>query len=192
MSWLGYDHKGEGVVTYTHNWHNFKTRPDLSTNCRDIESHQQEITSQKTHTTIVSILYRPPNGDFQNFENFLANSKNCNKNVYIPDFNLNLLDHSLSKIVQHCLSLICQNSFIPAINKPTRVTRKTSTIIDHIFSNLSVNTNFKKIFKTDISGHFPSCLLQQTSTLKEENKATYITKTVINNNAIKIFKQKLY
>ena len=78
------------------------------------------------------------------------------------------------------------------MNKPTRVTRKISTIIDHIFTNSFVNTNFKTvIFKTDISDHFPICFLQPISTPREENKATYITKTVIN-NVIDMFKQELY
>ena len=47
------------------------------------------------------------------------------------------------------------------------------------------NTDFKTIiFKIDISDHFRTCFLQPTSISKEENKATYITKRVINNNAI--------
>ena len=68
------------------------------------------------------------------------------------------------------------------MNKPIRVTRNTSTIIDHILRNCFVNTNFKTfIFKLDISNHFPVCFLQSTSRPREENKATYITKRVINN-----------
>ena len=42
------------------------------------------------------------------------------------------------------------------INKPTRVTRKTATAIDHIITNCFVGINFKTaIFKRDISDHFP-------------------------------------
>ena len=68
------------------------------------------------------------------------------------------------------------------MNKPIRVTRKTSTIIDHILRNWFVNTNFKTfIFKLDISDHFPVCFPQSTSRPREENKATYITKRGINN-----------
>ena len=42
--------KVEGVSTYIHNPHNFKNRPELSTNCRDIESLALEITYQKNVT----------------------------------------------------------------------------------------------------------------------------------------------
>ena len=121
------------------------------------------------------------------------NAKNSNKNVYIVgDFNLNLLDQSLNKKVRNYLSLIYQNSFLPTVNKPTRVTRKTSTIIDHILTNLFVNTNFKTfIFKIDISDHFCICFLQPTSRPIRENEVTYIIKMVINNNAIELFTQGL-
>ena len=57
-------------------------------------------------------------------------------------------------------NLVYQNNLIPTINKPTRVTMKTATAIDHILTNSFVDTDFKSaIFKTDISDHFPVCLL---------------------------------
>ena len=122
------------------------------------------------------------------------NTKNSNKNIYFAkDFNLNLLDHSLNKKLQNYLNLIYQNSFIPTVNKLTRVTRKTSTTIDHVLTNFLVNTNFKTlIFKIDISNHLPICFLQPTSRPREKNEVTYITKSVINKNAIKLFKQRLF
>ena len=186
------------MSVYNHNSLNVKTRHELFTNCGDIESLALEIISEKTRNTVVSVLYRPSNGHFEHFENYLTkfflNTKNSNKNAYIAvDFNLNLLDHSLNNKVRNYLNLIYKNSFIPTENKPTRVTRKTSTIIDHILTNLFVNTNFKTfIFKIDISDHFPICFLQLTSRPREENEVTYITKRVINNNAIELFKQELY
>ena len=186
------------MSVYIHNSLNVKTRHDLFTNCGDIESLTLEIISEKTRNTVVSVLYRPSNGHFKHFENFLTkfflNTKNSNKNTYIAgDFNLNLLDHSLSNKVRNYLNLIYKNSFIPTVNKPTRVTRKTSTIIDHILTNLLVNTNFKTfIFKIGISDHFPICFLQLTSRSREQNEVTYITKGVINNNAFELFKQELY
>ena len=67
-----------------------------------------------------------------------------------------------------------------------------STIICHIITDLFVNTNSKTfIFKIDISDH-SICFLQPTSRQKKNNKATYITKGVINNSRIEIFKQDLY
>ena len=157
------------------------------------------MINEKTCNTV---LHRPPNVHFGHFENFLIfflNTNNFNKNFYIEgDFNINLLDNNLNKKVQHYLNLIyhiyyIHFYYIPIISKPTRVTRKASTITNHILTNLFVNTNFKTfILKIDISDHFPIFFLQPTSRPREENKATYNTKTVINNNAIEMFKQELY
>ena len=67
------DLKGWVVSVYIHNSLNVKTRPGLSTNCRDIESLTLEIIYEKTHNAIASVSYRPPNGNFEHFENFLTN-----------------------------------------------------------------------------------------------------------------------
>ena len=58
---------------------------------------------------------------------------------------------------------------IPTINKPTRVTSRTATAIDHIITNCFINVNFKiAIFKIDITDHFPVCItiLRQRNLLK--------------------------
>ena len=56
------DRKDAGVSLYIHNSLNFKTRPDLSTNCGNIESLTLEIITEKTQITLVSVLYRSLNG----------------------------------------------------------------------------------------------------------------------------------
>ena len=66
------DRKGGDVSVYIHNSLNFKTKPDLSSNCGDIESLALEIISEKTRNTIVSVLYRPSNNHLEYFENFLT------------------------------------------------------------------------------------------------------------------------
>ena len=126
------------------------------------------------------------------FKKFLETQINLTKMFILMEVSI-LTYNSLNKNVQYYLNLICQNSFIPIISKPTKVTRKPATIINHNLINLFVNTNFKTfILKIDISDHFPIFLLQPTSRPREENKATYNTKTVINNTAIDMFKQELY
>ena len=82
--------------------------------------------------------------------------------IVAGDFSLNLLDHNKNGKVHNFLSLIYQNGMIPTINKPTRVTRKAPTAIDHILTSSFVDTVFKTvIFKSDISDHFPTYFLSQ-------------------------------
>ena len=46
------------------------------------------------------------------------------------------------------------NSYIPLINRPTRVTRDTCTLIDNIFTNnYSISSNCG-ILKADITDHY--------------------------------------
>ena len=61
------------MFIYVHNSLKVKIRSVLSTNCGDIESLTLEILPEKTGNTIVSVLYRPPNGHFEHFENLLTN-----------------------------------------------------------------------------------------------------------------------
>ena len=190
--------KGGGVSIYIHNSLNFISRPDLSINCDDIESLTLEIISDNTRNTLMNVLYRPPKEKFETFESFLTNFlvkiKNSNKNIHIAGgFNLNLLDHGNNKKVQTYLNLIYQSGLIPTINKPTRVTRKTATIIDHILANSFLDTNFQTmIFKADISDHFSICFLLQSTMPKIENKVTYITRRITKQDAIEKFNQDLY
>ena len=107
---------------------------------------------------------------------------------------MNLIDHNTNRKAHNFLSLIYQNGMIPAINKPTRVTRKTATTIDHILTNFFVDTVFKTvIFTSDISDHFPTWFLSQNSLAKQNNKENmFIYKRTYNTQSIELFKQKLH
>ena len=51
---------------------------------------------------------------------------------------------------------------IPTTNKPTRITNKTKTAIDHILTSSHTETIFKTaIFKCDVSDYFSICLIIQ-------------------------------
>ena len=45
----------------------------------------------------------------------------------------------------------------PTINKPTRVTKHTTTVIDNIVTKYILNSDFKSVIvKTNLSDHFPT------------------------------------
>ena len=138
-----------------------------------------ELLHDKKKNTLFNVLYRPPNGRIQTFENFLRHlfheTNNSNKHFHIAgDFNLNLLDHNENKKVQTFLNIIHQNSMLPTTNKPTRVTRKSATAIDHIITNNYIESSFETaIIKSDILNHFPICILFPSATSTAENKILY-------------------
>ena len=82
---------------------------------------------------------------------------------------------------------------IPTINKPTRVTKKTATAIDHIITNSFVENTFKTaIIKTDVSDHFPICIFFPSTNLFTKNDVIYQYKRTINDEKIEAFLQNLY
>ena len=111
--------------------------------------------------SIIGVLYRPPNTDTSIFNqqllNILSSLKTENKIVYLMgDFNINLLNidkHLPSSIF---LENLFSYNFYPLINKPTRVSKNSATLIDNIFCNdIQIVEFMNGIFYTDISDHFP-------------------------------------
>ena len=64
------DHRGGGVSIYIHNSLKFKERFNIS--IKDIESLMLEILSDKIHSVLVNVLYKPPAGQHEQLENFLT------------------------------------------------------------------------------------------------------------------------
>ena len=74
----------------------------------------------------------------------------------MDDYNLDLLKYDENKNVCDFLDLSFSYGFIPLINRPTRITNHTATIIDHIYTN-NYNVDSKLlqgILITDVSDHF--------------------------------------
>ena len=67
-----------------------------------------------------------------------------------------MLEFEQNKKVQNFVYVVFQFGLVPTINKPTRMTNKTISAVDHIITNSIYSNNFKTgIMKTDISDHFP-------------------------------------
>ena len=110
----------------------------------------------------IGIIYRTPDADVRNFCDYLINIleklKPQNQPCYLMGYyNIDLMKHTSHNPTSEFLDLMFSNSFIPLINKPTRVTSKTATIIDNIFTNEYKNENkyMTGILTTDISDHYP-------------------------------------
>ena len=77
-----------------------------------------------------------------------------NKSCFITgDFNINLLNY-VHPSSQAFLDLIYSYSFLPLINKPTRITNTSATLIDNLFTNVLPSPKCG-IILTDISDHLP-------------------------------------
>ena len=145
---------------------------------------------------IVNVTYRQPAGNIKvfqdSFKKILAPRTNNNKPFYITgDFNLNLLDYKTNTKVKSYLNMIFARSFIPLINRPTRIFRNNATIIDHILTNTFMTDKYLTgIVNTDISDHFPVFLVTDTDVNKTE-RSGFVFKRQINDDNLRKFNEKL-
>ena len=113
------------------------------------------------------------------------------KKLYIcGDFNIDLLKHSVHGKTQQFIDNLYALGFSPLIDKPTRITLNTSTLIDNVFTNETESIIKSGLAISDISDHLP--VFSTTKYIKRERNITEV-KFVRNknNDAITALKSEL-
>ena len=190
--------RGGGVSIFIKDSIKYKRRNDLDIINESIEAIFIEIPKDEFNTRknlIIAVIYRPPNSNLQNFMDAMKNSMNILKsskflNFFLGDYNLDLLSYSLHNPTADFIDMMYANSFIPLINKPTRVTRQSLTLIDNIYTNCT-NINIERgIFYTDISDHLPIfCIV--SSTKHEKIKSEFIYKRIYSTKNFNRYKEMI-
>lgn len=116
----------------------------------------------------ICLMYRRPGSDFDCFiakYNEIIGSLGGRRVYVCGDLNLNLLQYETSSIVQTFVNLNYEHSFHSLINKPTRVSSHSATVIDHIWCNFSsIQPPTCGIVLSGISDHFvPFCCQAPTA-----------------------------
>ena len=193
---LGTSAKEGGSAFFLRESYTYKLRSDLNINSDAIECLCIEILNKHSKNLLLNLSYRPPQGDTilfeKNLQDLLLKNDVCKKEILITgDFNINLLDYENNKKVQSLENLMFPWGMVPAINKPTGVTRYTATAIDHIFTISIINTEIKlAITKTDTSAHFPILFVAKVTVDVRIRIGQHILKRNICDQPIKKFKQK--
>ena len=175
--------KKGGVSLYIQQSIEFKIQNNLSINSDGVKSISVEL-----------LFDRQPKGQMEPFEKFLKETFSQIKS----NFMLQVISTSAFLIMiylkkQEFLNIIYENGMIPIINKPTRVTNKTATAMNHILTNSYTETIFKTaILKCDVSDHFPICLIIPSLRVSLKNKIIYTYKRSFNEQSIFNFKKKLF
>ena len=71
------------------------------------------------------------------------------------DYNIDLLKYEHNCATRMFLDMMYSHGLYPLINKPTRITQFTATIIDNVFTNNITHETVNGIITTDISDHLP-------------------------------------
>ena len=87
----------------------------------------------------------------------------------MDDFNINLLDHNLPPPVKYFINQMISKKLFPIINRPTRVTHHSCTLIDNIFCNRVDGVESSGVITTNISDHYPVFAREKFKTLPEDS-----------------------
>ena len=148
------------------------------------------------HDFIVGVVSRPPNSNISDFNDSIHDilEKVSNYPCYImSDSNLDLLKHELHRATEKFLDIVCANSYIPIINRPTRVTKDTCTLIDNIFTNnISFNYDFfNGILTADITDHYILFHIIKINNDKNVNGNEYKIVRILNESRINQFTETI-
>jgi hypothetical protein len=171
---------GGGVAMLVSDDFKFKLRKDLQFVGNSYESIFIEIPCKKGKNIIAGTIYKSPDTKCRDFLHELDQCLNKiaaeNKIVYLMgDFNFDLLKHANHKSTGDFINMMFSHNLLPLIDKPTRITPDSATLLDNIFTN-HVNDSFPSgIFFYDISDHLAVFHLSNCN--MQNNKRTQINRT---------------
>ena len=176
--------KGSGVALYISEKHNCMKMKEHSIVTEDIESLFAKI-SDSTGDIYVGVIYRPPNGNLDKFNESLSvimsSFQSTQKVCIMGDFNINLfLQTAATKLFEE--TFIC-NGFNPVISVSTHCKPKCQkSCIDNIFIKNTESITKSGTIKTDISHHKTVFLVSEhelTENQNNEQDRIKITHTVL-------------
>ena len=77
------------------------------------------------------------------------------ESIVLGDININFLNYNNDNHTSDFLDMLLDLGFMPLITKARRITDHTSTLIDHIYTNMPGKTITAGICLADVSDHLP-------------------------------------
>ena len=153
-----------------------KTLTHLNISNKDIEIQWVVLARPNTKSIIIGNAYRPPDGNakeaFRTINDTMMEIENIHKFelLLLGDFNIDVKNDktTINKIIK---SFATNHSITQIIESPTRYSRKTSTIIDLIFTNIKYSEK-SGVWNYNISDHKLIYMIKK----KEKNTKTTSTK----------------
>ena len=133
-----------------------------------------EIMISGHKNVIVSCLYRTPGSNTNDFSEILYDlysELSVSKTIFIcGDFNLDILKHNSDHAAKHFLDTMYSLGLYPLIDRPSRITNQSSTLIDNIFTNAKEYNNVSGLLVNDITDHLPIFAFCDYPDLKRQEK----------------------
>ncbi|KAJ8047577.1 RNA-directed DNA polymerase from mobile element jockey [Holothuria leucospilota] len=177
--------KGGGVGLYVKEGLQFQILQDLSIFHENVfESLFVEI-SRGNITTVVGVVYRPPSADINTFLVTMEElfSKIGKKITYIlGDYNINTDEGHTSTAARAFENLVSSYGYTTLIDKPTRVTTDSLSLLDNIITNSDHDISSGVIID-DLSDHYPIFSFSRCSCTK------FVPSTQQNNGSKRLITQ---
>ena len=187
--------RGGGVALYIRKDLIYKIRKDI--HVHGVEDIFIELKNNSGKNVIIGTLYRPPSyhaSDFlEHLDQSLEKISRENKRIYLMgDYNVDLISitqiHNLNSsnntvgfndqtrmdLSHKFLNILSTHALHPCIDKPTRITASSATLIDNIFTNTLDQGNQSGILYYDVSDHLPIFVISSFSQNKKCTKPKVI------------------
>ena len=156
--------RGGGVSFYIRNDLKYMSRYDLEYFDGEMESLFIEIDKNVFNLSldvVVAVIYGMPNTFMEIFNDRMSDIMNIvqreRKSCYfLGDLNIDLLRYESHQSTAAFLDTLYSYNVFPLITKPTRVTRESVTLTDHVLTNnFDINSkHVQGILCTSISDHY--------------------------------------
>ena len=159
-----------GVGVYVSDHIDYILREDLKMNVPGVEDiwielkigvgNHEKSSSKDTDKFVIGTIYRHPiTSNYDQFcDNLCASLEilNREKTKYnlLGDFNIDILKYNLVTSVSNFINSLNSLGCAFHVDKPTRVTAKSFSCIDHVYSNLEPDKLENQILLSDVSDHF--------------------------------------
>ena len=152
--------KGGGVALYVHRRFNCAIR---AVQCKVVEQVFEcvtvELDLKKNKNITVSCVYRTPGSDVDLFCESLEqifSDVMPRKSMFIcGDFNIDLMKHETHNGTKRFLDCMYGRGLYPLIDRPSRITTHSCTLIDNIFTNQINYSIISGLLMNDITDHLP-------------------------------------
>ena len=168
--------QGGGILIYISEDIPYTRRHDIE--CTDIESIWIQITLRNKQNFLLNFTYRPPCSnqawiDLYDSQVEYADQLNIEFHL-LGDYNIQfLLDNPTRKYLNSKWGeLVTKFGLNQLVEFPTRVSKQSSTIIDHIYTNKIENVAETIVPPVSISDHYPICFTRSSGANNCENKST--------------------
>ena len=147
-----------------------------------------EILISGHRNIIVSCIYRCPGSNTDIFSEHIVQlffELTMRKTVFLcGDFNIDILKHKVNKGTKSFLDTMYSIGLYPLIDRPTRISNHSFTLIDNVFTNVTNHKVTSGILVSDITDHLPIFVFCTYPNPNRTDQKCNVKKRIINENTL--------